>query len=65
MPQWEYRAIRLKELPQDNKLEVVNDAGEDGWELVGITTDDVAYLKREVVKPGTALAKPPRRTIDQ
>lgn len=65
MPQWEYRAIRINELPQEKKLDVLNDAGEDGWELVAIMTDDVAYLKREVVKPGTALAKPPRHTIDQ
>jgi hypothetical protein len=65
MPQWEYRAIRLNGLPQDKKLDVLNDAGEGGWELVGITADDVAYLKREVVKPGTALAKSPRRAIDQ
>jgi hypothetical protein len=56
---------RLNELPQDKKLDVLSEAGEDGWELVGITTDDVAYLKREVVKPGTALAKPLRRAIDQ
>ena len=56
---------RLNELPQDKKLDVLSEAGEDGWELVGITTDDVAYLKREVVKPGTALAKTPRRAIDQ
>ena len=65
MPQWEYRAIQLNELPQDKKLDVLNDAGEVGWDLVGITIDDVAYLKREVVKPGTSFAKPPRRTIDQ
>ena len=65
MPQWEYRAIQLNELPQDKKLDVLNDAGEVGWEIVGITTDDVAYLKREVVKPGTSFAKPPRRTIGQ
>jgi hypothetical protein len=65
MPQWEYRAILLNALPQEKKLDVLNDAGEDGWELVSITTDDVAYLKREVVKPGMSFAKHPRGTIDQ
>jgi Domain of unknown function (DUF4177) len=65
MPQWEYRAIHLSGLPQDKKFDVLNDAGADGWELVGITTNNIAYLKREVAKPGTSFAKRPRCKIDQ
>jgi hypothetical protein len=49
MAHWEYRKIDLKDLP--NKIEdidILDDAGRDGWELVAIGTNHVAYLKRQV-----------------
>ena len=27
------------------------DAGRDGWELVGVTTNNIAYLKRQLEAP--------------
>jgi hypothetical protein len=49
MPQWEYRAIQLNEAPaRGEDLDVLNEAGEEGWELVGITTKMIAYLKRQL-----------------
>jgi hypothetical protein len=52
MPQWEYRKIPLIEAPSGGgNIDILNDAGEEGWELVAITTDNVAYLKRQVAGP--------------
>jgi hypothetical protein len=52
MPQWEYRKISLIEAPSGGGyIDILNDAGEEGWELVVITTDNDAYLKREVAGP--------------
>lgn len=52
MPQWEYRKISLIEAPSGGEnIDILNDAGEEGWELVIITTDNVAYLKRQVDGP--------------
>jgi hypothetical protein len=56
MPQWEYRRINLGELPLGtNELDLLNDAGEEDWELIAITINGVAYLKRQVkVEAATA-----------
>jgi hypothetical protein len=49
MSQWEYRKIDLNDLPRKaNDVDVLNDAGDEEWELVGITTNNFAYLKREI-----------------
>jgi hypothetical protein len=49
MPYWEYREIHLSQLPRrTNEVDLLNDAGEDGWELVNVTRKNVAYLKRQV-----------------
>ena len=29
-------------------VDVLNDAGDDGWELVAILPNNIAYLKREI-----------------
>jgi hypothetical protein len=60
MPIWEYFAIHLSDLPRGaDELDLLNDAGEEGWELVTITTNHVAYLKRrrEVEPVAKALQK--------
>jgi hypothetical protein len=47
MRNWEYCAIHLCDLPRgSDELDLLNDAGAEGWELVTITTNNVAYLKR-------------------
>jgi hypothetical protein len=46
-PQWEYRKLDLNDVPtklQDTDL--LTAAGRDGWELVTITGNNIAYLKR-------------------
>ena len=30
---------------------ILNDAGEEGWELVAVSTNGVAYLKRLIEEP--------------
>ena len=52
MARWEYRKIPLNDVrPTVDDIDVLNDAGDNGWELVGITTNSVAYLKRPIDEP--------------
>ena len=52
MREWEYRKLYLNQhSPRGDDLEVLNAAGTAGWELVGITGHNVAYLKREAGEP--------------
>jgi len=52
MPQWEYSKIDLNNVPaKGSDLDALDDAGKDGWELVGITANNVAYLKRALEDP--------------
>jgi hypothetical protein len=47
--EWEYKKIALNELPRRNDdIDVLCDAGEEGWELVAILPNNTAYLKRRV-----------------
>jgi hypothetical protein len=49
--EWEYRKIDLNlHRPQGDELDLLNAAGAEGWELVGITSNNFAYLKREVAE---------------
>lgn len=49
MPVWEYRKIDLADAKHINReIELLNAAGEEGWEVVHITANNVAYLKREI-----------------
>lgn len=49
MSEWEYRKIDLNQhRPQGDELDLLNAAGAEGWELVGITSNNIAYLKREL-----------------
>jgi DNA-binding protein H-NS len=46
---WEYRKIALNQLsPKTADVDVLNDGGDDGWELVAILPNNIAYLKREI-----------------
>ena len=54
MPEWEYVKVSLNDLPVKTRpVDVLNDAGAQGWELVTITPNDVAYLKRQLPKRRT------------
>jgi hypothetical protein len=47
--QWEYRKISLNEVPRRTlDIDLLNDVGHDGWELVCVLDNGVAYLKREL-----------------
>ena len=49
MAEWEYRKIDLNQVPRKtDEVDVLCDAGEEGWELVTILQNNVAYLKRQV-----------------
>jgi len=49
MSEWEYVTINLSDLPRDTvELDLLNEVGKDGWELVGITSNNNAYLKRAI-----------------
>jgi hypothetical protein len=46
MPVWEYRQVDLNDLPRKAvEVDVLNELGEQGWELVGILDNHVTYLK--------------------
>jgi hypothetical protein len=58
MPQWEYRRIDLNDAPRrGDDVDVLNRAGNEGWELVAVTGNGVAYVKRPLPEP----PKPARR----
>jgi DNA-binding protein H-NS len=47
--EWEYRKLYLNQhSPRGDELELLNAVGTEGWELVGINNNNIAYLKREV-----------------
>jgi hypothetical protein len=61
MPSWEYEKIDLNSLPRNtDEIDLLNDAGKEGWELVAITPNNIAYVKREVAA-ATAAASAPRK----
>jgi DNA-binding protein H-NS len=47
MIEWEYRKLVLNDVPRKSSdVELLCDAGEEGWELVAILANNIAYLKR-------------------
>jgi hypothetical protein len=62
MPEWEYVTVSLSDLPVKTRpVDVLNDAGEQGWELVTITSNNIAYLKRQVSRRRSR-SRPPTAT---
>jgi hypothetical protein len=58
MSEWEYRKIDLNDPPRKaTDLDLLEKAGEDGWELVVITANSTAYLKRPIAEQ-----RPKRKT---
>ncbi len=59
MPQWEYTKIDLNQTSgKTDDIDLLNTAGGDGWELVGITTNNIAYLKRQIEDVEPAQRRP-------
>jgi hypothetical protein len=49
MRQWEYLRLDLNDAPRrGDETNLLNTAGKAGWELVGVTSNGIALLKREV-----------------
>ena len=64
MTQWEYQKIDLSGInPRSDDVDLLNRAGQDGWELLTITANSIAYLKRrvEVAAAQKASAPTPKR----
>jgi hypothetical protein len=62
VPQWEYRKINLNDVPRKtDDIDLLLDAGHDDWELVVITANNVAYLKRQIEEQ--PVARSPRRKV--
>jgi hypothetical protein len=54
MPEWEYVTISLSNLPvKPRPVDVLNDAGGQGWQLVAITTNNICVP--EAAGPETTL----------
>jgi hypothetical protein len=55
MPQWEYRRIDLNDAPRrGDSVDALNKVGSEGWELVAVTGNGVAYVKRQLPEPAKA-----------
>jgi hypothetical protein len=66
MLQWEYTKINLNDSPRKTEdIDLLNDAGEKGWELIAISPNNMAYLKRAIEEPAPAqaAATPARTTL--
>ena len=60
--EWEYLKIDLNQHPpRGDELDLLNHVGAEGWELVGITATNIAYLKRRVEED----VSPTPRTVDR
>jgi len=47
MTQWEYRKLDLNTTSaRSSEIDLLDDAGKEGWELIRITANNFAYLKR-------------------
>jgi hypothetical protein len=53
MPQWQYSTVNLDD-PNDSRCDLLNKLGADGWELVVIAPNNIAYLKRQITDPRRA-----------
>jgi hypothetical protein len=61
MLEWEYITISLNDIPfKPGVIGVLNDAGKEGWELVAVTSNNIAYMKRQVAEAPVATTR--RRT---
>jgi len=55
MATWAYKTIDLNDVPsRRSEIDVLNNAGRDGWSLVLITANRIAYLKREGREPASS-----------
>ncbi len=49
---WEYKKLALNQMAhKTDDVDLLCEAGEDGWELVAILPNNIAYLKRHAEEP--------------
>jgi len=69
MPEFEYEKINLNYIPRrGDDIDLLDELGEGGWELVAITANNIAYLKRRVAsakRPRTKSPAPPPTSTPQ
>jgi DNA-binding protein H-NS len=66
MRKWEYEKIAPNETPhRGDEIDLLCDAGEDGWELVALLPNGVAYLKREVMDTLSESAEEDSNVMEQ
>ena len=52
MQEWEYSKVDLNDLPRRvEDIDLLNDAGAEGWEVIMITPNRIANLKRQIERP--------------
>jgi hypothetical protein len=62
---WQYKTIDLNEVPaRRSEIDVLDDAGRDGWVLVLITANRIAYLKREGREPAPSRQRRSATSVD-
>jgi hypothetical protein len=58
---WEYKKIALGEAPRkQDDIDLLCNAGEEGWELVAILANGIAYLKRQIMHENRERPEPGR-----
>ena len=61
MTTWEYDKVDLNSLARKTEdVDLLNEVGREGWELVHITSNNIAYLKRPIEEDTPAKVTPPR-----
>jgi hypothetical protein len=58
MPQWQYCTIHLNDSERSEGVHAVNAVGKEGWELVVVTRNSIAYFKRPIDTPAYAPDRP-------
>jgi hypothetical protein len=53
MLQWKYRTIDLGDVPRKvDEIDLLDEAGEEGWELIAISVNIIAFQDRVFEQPG-------------
>jgi hypothetical protein len=66
MTEWEYITVNLSDLPfKTRPVDLLDDAGKRGWELITITSNNVAYLKRPLDQPALTATTSRKRAADK
>jgi len=65
MAKFEYEKVNLNYIPREgDDIDLLDELGQEGWELVGITANNIAYLKRQVGSAKNSRPSPPTTPPD-